>query len=157
MSVTEPQTPVQEVTERLAEHVPARTVPFLIALDNMRSMFSLKQQKDREDYAIQKRALGVEDVEVEPEEMGDISVAGDTTTIQHIYPTESKPAEAGKEAPSLARKLLPLATAAALGAGGIWLYDNLGSFDWPGVPDTSYEIRFYNSDGELIEVPRKAP
>ncbi len=158
-TATQPQTPAEELLDRATEHAAARTVPFLIGLDHMRRMFALKDQKDRDDHVIQKRALGAEDVATEPEDMGDIMVSGDSTKTENHYhysnPPASQPAEAGKVAPaSTARKLLPLALAAGLGAGGLWLADNLDKFAWPGVPDTAYEVRFYNSDGELIEVPR---
>lgn len=163
MSDTTPQTAAAELLDRAVEHAPARTVPFLIALDNMRHMFALKQRKDREDYALEKQMLGAgtggEVPSVEPEDMGDITVAGDTTTTIHNHyqnmPTELKPAEAGKEAPSIARRLLPLALATGLGAGGVWLASNWGNLPWNETRE--FNVLFYNADGEPIEVQRHVP
>lgn len=157
--MSDSQTPLEETAERLAESSPARTIPFLIGLENMRGMMAHWRQRNMDDHEMNKQLLsnaaGTEFESAEPEEMGDINVSGDSTkTENHYHYPEPKPAEAGKEAPSAVRKLLPLALALATGAGGLWLYENLSKFEWPGVADTEYEVRFFNSDGELIEVPR---
>lgn len=150
------RTPMEEVGERLAEAAPAKSIPFLIGLEHYRSMMSDYRNRTRDDHKLNTKLLteqaGLDMEPAEPEEMGDIMVSGDSTKTENHYHYSSPPA-AGKEAPSIARKLLPVALAAATGFGGMWLWQNL-QCTWPGVPDTAYEVRFYNSDGELIQIPR---
>lgn len=125
MSATAQQTPAQELVDRALEHAPARGIPFLIALQNMQHMFGLKHKKDREDYEFEKQQRGAmsgqEVPSSEPEDMGNITVAGDTTTtnVHHHYhtpPTETKSMLSG-----FAKKLLPVAVGAALPVGGFLL------------------------------------
>lgn len=159
------QTMYEELGDRFAEGAPARQIPFLLGVENLRYMWRDWRIRNRDDHALSMKALGAESTKTmtsaEAEDMGDITVAGDTTKteVHHHYPVEAPPAAAAATQPTkdagLLSKVLPLAAAAGLGAGGLWLANNWPPFEWPTPPDAAYEIRFFNSKGELIEVPRQ--
>lgn len=147
MSDTATQTPAQELMDRALEHAPARGIPFLLGVQNMQHMFGLKHKKDREDYAFEKKLRGdMTEGEVpnaEPEEMGDITVAGDTTTtIHNHYTMPTEPEKSTSRAAGMAKQLIPLAMAAGLGAGGAWLLSNRDEHSAPAVVDTDTDTTY---------------
>lgn len=166
---SETASPKRTIFNKLADQIPALGMPHLVAVQNMKATLDAANARTRDSHKIQQeqykaaledRAPDFTNIDASEEDMaGDIMVAGDTTTTNHNYYTAAtqQPAEAGNGASSLARTLLPLALALGTGAGGLWLYENLGKLQWPGVPDTEYEVRFYDADGNLIEVPRYNP
>lgn len=128
-----PETPQQEVVERIAESSPAWGLPFYLGLENARHALAAARRRVNDSHRAQTHALGqtigMTDLEpsTEEEEMGGISVAGDTTinvTLPDTKPkTDSIPlaqsaTTAAQSIPaSIGSKLLPLALATVLGGG----------------------------------------
>lgn len=157
---SESVSPQQKIFDRLEAQIPALGLQRLVGLQNMKAVLDSALKRTSDSHAVQQeqykatlegRQPDFANADETDDMPGDINVSGDRIENHYHQP---QPAEAGKEAPSLARTLLPLALAAGTGFGGMWLYQNWKDFSWPGVADTEYEVRFFNSDGELIQIPR---
>ena len=143
------QSPRQEALDRVLESFPATFLPRLVGVEFLQNMLGDARSRVKDSHRAQMKALGQE--ASEGEDVG-IRVAGDT----HINIS----AAAQAEKPSMLKKLLPFAIAAAVGGGGVGLsplvlqwWNNRGA----AVEDSEYEIRFYDKDGNQIVVPRVPP
>lgn len=125
-----------EALERLVEQTPVLGLPRLVTVEHLRSSLASARKRVDDSHAMQQEKLR-QVLNLEPaaaaseDDMGGISVAGDTT-INITAPATPAPtptiggdpitAEAGK---SLLRKALPLALSAAIGGGAAslpWLF-----------------------------------
>lgn len=143
---------LKEAAERLGEQAPSLGLPRLIALENMHNILSDSRKRVRDSHRVQMAALGHK--AEEGDEMG-INVAGDT----HISITQ--PAGGGD---SMLKKALPVCAALLAGStlpvAGFFLNQWLNKPAVPppvsGPPDSEYEVRFFDKDGNLIDVPRRS-
>lgn len=120
-STKDSQTPAQEVLDRAAESFPAHLMPRLVGVEHLRNMLGAARKRVDDSHKLQmfklKETIGYEPNEEAPaeeEDMGGISVAGDTH-ITISAPPEQKPMQVVTKAKSL----LPgaLVAAALLGGG----------------------------------------
>lgn len=140
---------LKETAERLAEQSPSLGMPRLVAIENMQNILADQRKRVRDSHRVQMAALGHK--AEEGDEMG-INVAGDT----HI--TITQPAEVKGVASSMLKKCLPWIAGAMLPLLG---FAAAKFFSQPSQPpaavspsDSEYEIRFFDKDGKLIDVPR---
>lgn len=72
-----------EVMERIAEQYPARGIPFLINLENLRSNLADHRQRVRDSHLMGAKAMGLDGLvgksKGREDDMGDIVVTGDIT------------------------------------------------------------------------------
>lgn len=74
--------PLQQIRERLADAAPAKAIPFLIAVENMRANQRDHRQRVRDSHLMGAKALGMEGLvgkSQSEDDMGDIIVTGDIT------------------------------------------------------------------------------
>lgn len=90
------------------------------------------------------------------DDMGDISVSGDSssTTTNHYHG-----ASGASGASRLLAQSIPFILSAGAGAAAIWAASHWPQSvpDGPPVESAEYEVRFFNSRGELIDIPRHDP
>ena len=140
----ESQTPREEVGERIAEQAAGRGLPFWVMLQDLIANMASNRRRTQEGYKAQAHAAGFDISNSGDEEMGDINVSGDHE--HHHYPKSEK---------SLLSKALPYIATAALTAGALNGTEILHSFS--SMFQADYEIRFYDKDGNLVDVPRYDP
>jgi hypothetical protein len=97
--------PLDKIRERIAEAAPARAIPFLVAVENMRANQRDHRQRVRDSHLMGAKSLGMESLvgKSSEDEMGDIIVTGD---ISQNSSDTAKPTSA-----------LGTAATAAIGAG----------------------------------------
>ena len=143
MNLMNGQTPMQEVQGRLAEAAPLYGAARAVAVEDFRASQHDHRRRVKEAEAAGWMALGMTDLAQKAlaavdEEMGDLSIRGDTVTNQYFQlppAPEQKPAEAvlppttAPTPPASSGWLKPLLLGALLtggaGAGGYALYNYL--------------------------------
>lgn len=153
------QSPLDQARERLAEAVPTKYLPGLAALQNLRAIWSDHRGRTRDAHRAAAKAAGMEDCIGQDgvDDMGDISVAGDSSTKTMHY-------HYGQGGGAIAGKLLTALLAGGLGAAGLFIWQQLHQqpappaspvppFVAPPLVDSEYEVRFYDAQGRLIDVP----
>jgi hypothetical protein len=148
------QTPRQEVLDRLAEQSPSLGLPRLLGIEHLQRMLADARNRVTDSHRVQMKALGEKPEELAKSDDMGISVAGDTT-INIVQPGEQKESAVA----GLMKKALPLVAAAAIGGGVASAPTLLQLFrafvQTPAPADSSYDVLFYDKDGNLIDVPRK--
>ena len=132
-----PQTPQEEVLDRIAENFPTWQFPRMVGVDHLNKMLGASRSRTNDSHKLQMAALAeVTGRTITPEgaedDVSDFSVAGDTTNY------------ISQQSKGLADKVLPLALAAAIGAGCFYYLNKPEESDKvptiPSKPDTNWQL-----------------
>ena len=139
--------PIAEVAARIADAAAARQVPFLVGVEHQRNMFHDYRRNVRESNDIMNHAAGLSLPDggdgTHDSSMGDIKVAGDTTTTNHFH-----------GGAMTGTRVIPWIVSAAALAAAAWSISTRPNAA-PGPADAKYEVLFYDASGNLIDMPRR--
>lgn len=149
----------KEVKHRLEEQIPVLGLPRLVAVDHMNQSLADARARVRDSHRVQMKQLGEKPEELDKgdDEMG-ISVAGDTYNI-----TQPEPKVEPKQGFGVGTLAGAAGGAGLLLIAGLLLGNYLQRQTSPSPPntispaDTEYDVRFYDKDGKLIDIPRRGP
>ena len=131
------QTPAQEALDRALEQLPGLGLARLVGVEHLRAVLGAARGRVNDDHQLKKEVLrsvasegglaAKENPAGEGEDVGGISVAGDSTTTINITGTPTAPTSGG--AGRVLKKCLPYAaTALIAGATGVGVPWMLGLF-----------------------------